>query len=251
MGLNKPTIQQTDDGRQSLQLRLITNRVAALCVTCGCRADRPHDHAPGVALLQSGAAAIRLTRGKHALVDPVDANRVMAAGPWAAMWNGKLWYAISSSAGYLHRFILGVDDAVVVDHENRNTLDCRRENLRRATHSQNTCNHVKKQYACGTSSAYKGVDLHGGRWRAQIAKDGIRRHLGLFDSEEDAARAYDAAARNLHGPFGRFNFPQPGENTAIDIPALAEMKRMPEGRLPAVDGRVKAAVTTLSRWRRP
>jgi hypothetical protein len=250
MGLNKTTVQQAHEGRQSLQLLLITNHVAALCVTCGCRADRPHDHGPDMVLLPSGAAAIRLSRGKDALVDPVDANRVMAAGPWTAMWNGKLWYAISSSAGYLHRFILGVDDAVLVDHENRNTLDCRRENLRRATHSQNTCNHLKKRYPSGTSSAYKGVDLHGGRWRAQIAKDGVRRHLGLFDSERDAALAYDAAARNLHGEFARLNFPQSGENTAIDIPALAELKRMPEGHWPAVDGRITAAVTASSRRRR-
>lgn len=219
-------------------------------MTCGHRTDRPHDHAAEVVLLPSGAAAIRLSRGKHALVDQEDAKRVTAAGPWAAMWNGKLWYAISSSAGYLHRFILRVDDGVLVDHENRNTLDCRRENLRRASHSQNTCNHGKKRYPCGTSSKFKGVDLHGGRWRAQIAKDGIRVHLGLFDSEEAAARAYDDAARDLHGEFRRVNFPVPGENTAIDIRELAEQRRMPEARYPAVDPRVKAAVNASSRWRR-
>ncbi len=232
------------------QLSLITDRVAGVCVTCGRRADGPPDHSPSVVILPSGAAAIRLSRGKHALVDPVDAARVMAAGPWAAMWNGRLWYAISSSGGYLHRFVLGVDDAVLVDHRNLDTLDCRRENLRRATHSQNGCNHAKKRYTEGTSSKFKGVDLHGGRWRAQIAKDGVRTHLGLFDSEEDAAIAYDAAARDLHGEFARLNFPKPGENTAIDIRALAELKRMPEGRWPGVDPRVRAAVTASSQWGR-
>jgi hypothetical protein len=62
-----------------------------------------------------------------------------------------------------------------------------------ASHSQNTCNHAKKRYAGGTSSNFKDVNWHAGRCRAQIAKHGVRHHLGLFDSEQDAALAYDAA----------------------------------------------------------
>ena len=57
-------------------------------------------------------------------------------------------------------------------------------------------------------------DPHGGRWRAQIAKHGLRIHLGRFDSEEDAARAYDAATRALHGEFARLNFPNVTEEAA-------------------------------------
>lgn len=39
---------------------------------------------------------------------------------------------------YLHRFITGCDDSLMhVDHRNRQTLDCRRENLEVVTHEEN------------------------------------------------------------------------------------------------------------------
>jgi transposase InsO family protein len=150
-----------------------------------------------------------LTRGMSTVIDFYDLALVNAAGTWSAMWNGALWYVKNSRIGYLHRFLTGAPAGMLVDHHDLDGLNNRRWNLRVATRSQNGGNTIKRRCEGGTSSRYKGVDLLQGRyWRAQVVKDRQRHHLGLFGSEEEAALAYDAAARELHGEFARLNFPE-------------------------------------------
>lgn len=45
------------------------------------------------------------------------------------------------------------------------------------------------------------------RWKAQISNAGVKIHLGLFDTPEAAAWAYDIAAQKLHGVFAARNYP--------------------------------------------
>jgi hypothetical protein len=107
---------------------------------------------------------------------------------------------------YLARLILGVTDPrVLVDHRDGNPMNCRRDNLRVCSHSQNVFNSGSR----GGTSVYKGVhfDKYHQRWIGRIAAHGVKRRLGMFNSEEEAARAYDAAALELHGEFARLNFP--------------------------------------------
>lgn len=59
------------------------------------------------------------------------------------------------------------------------------------------------------SSKYRGVSWceNAGRWRAQLASKYRRSpHIGLFDSEDDAARAYNQVAKQEFGTFARLNF---------------------------------------------
>lgn len=75
-----------------------------------------------------------------------------------------------------------------------------------------------------TSSRYRGVSWNKRRhkWYAGIGLARVTHHLGVFDVEEDAARAYDAAASRLHGDAAILNFP--------DEVAEASRRRAPTRR---------------------
>ena len=94
------------------------------------------------------------------------------------------------------------------DHKDHNGLNNQRSNLRPATDVQNSANRLPQ---LERSSAFKGVRWRkyrngGGCWRASIMSNGVVYRLGHFAVEEDAARAYDAAARRLSGEFAYTNF---------------------------------------------
>jgi cation diffusion facilitator CzcD-associated flavoprotein CzcO len=154
---------------------------------------------------------IPLSLGMVALVDDKDYEAVMAAGPWSARPCGRTAYAQRAqvlddgrpTTQQLHTFLTGWPYA---DHQNGDGLDNQWANLRPSTHGQNMF--TKRLYKNSTSG-FKGVTRkkETGRWQAQIQANKQHRYLGYYDTAEDAARAYDAAARELFGDFARLNFP--------------------------------------------
>jgi hypothetical protein len=96
---------------------------------------------------------------------------------------------------------------MVIVHLNGDRFDFCRANLRIVTRSEAMQRQKKR---AGTTSKYKGVQRHkkSGRWRALLWRGELRRslHLGYFESEMEAAKAYDEAARTFYGEDAWVNF---------------------------------------------
>ena len=150
---------------------------------------------------------IALTKGYFAIVDAAD-YEWLSRYKWTALTTGGKVYAIRNDHGktvLMHREIVKPADGLVVDHISGNGLDNRRDNVRPCNQEQNRFNSKPR----AKKSPYKGVRYveETGRWIAEITHRGRKYHLGTFDDERDAARAYDRKARDLFGPYARLNFP--------------------------------------------
>jgi len=106
---------------------------------------------------------------------------------------------------YLHRQLMGVTARlVIVDHRNGNTLDCQRSNLRVCSKSENCMN---QRVRSNNTSGFKGVNKSAaGRWVSKIMLNYRSITVGTFDTPEEAARAYDEAAKIHHKAFANLNF---------------------------------------------
>jgi len=137
---------------------------------------------------------IHLTRGKIAIVDNADLERVnQFKWQYGAGRNRKYVFRTAQrnyvrQTIYLHRFILDITDSTVqVDHLNGNTLDNRRVNLRAGTASANQLNQ-----RCHRNGALPGARLRGfnrdgkPRWISQIVINKKVKYLGTFDTQHEA-----------------------------------------------------------------
>ena len=166
-----------------------------------------------------GIGYVPLTQGKVAIVDAEDVP-LLADRNWFAVKDDNTFYAatnIKDSNGIfrftsMHRFLLST--SLNVDHEDLNGLNNRRNNLRPAGYGDNA--HNCKNHGHNTSG-FKGVSFHSAtsKWQARLHYNRQYKHLGVHDTLEDAARAYDKAAREHFGEFARLNFPREGERGAL------------------------------------
>jgi len=152
---------------------------------------------------------IKLTGGKYAIVDVEDYEKLSQYDWQLYESKSKNLYAFRYESGKfikMHRVIMNAPAGVFVDHKYGDGLDNRKVNLRIVTRAQNQYN--RRKTSKKTSSKYKGVyfkkDMN--KYCATIGLKGKKTHLGYFDNEIDAAKAYDEAAKKLFGEFAKLNF---------------------------------------------
>lgn len=150
----------------------------------------------------SEAKLIPLTRGLQATVDAGDFD-------WLSQWR---WFALRGRSGFyaarwesstgkrrmisMHREILCAPANKEVDHRNHDTLLNLRTNLRLASDAESARN---RRLQCNSTKGLKGVSFYlaRGKFRAQIEFSGRTKHLGYFNTAQEAAACYDiwASAR--------------------------------------------------------
>jgi len=157
---------------------------------------------------------IPLTQGQVALVDD-EMFDFLNQWKWCADYNKEIGGYYVSRAAYvlskgkkikqtkrMHRLIMEhvlgrkLKRKEQVDHINHETLDHQLKNLRVVSNRQNNQNKKHKG-----SSKYPGVcwDKHSKGWKVTIDINNKHKHLGLFDDELEAAKAYERAVRELTG----------------------------------------------------
>ena len=106
----------------------------------------------------------------------------------------------------MHREIMKPIKGYCVDHKDGDGLNNKRDNLRIVTIAENNYNKSKSRRTL--SSQYKGVsiDKRTNKWRVIIYYKYRKIHLGMFDDEIEAAKAYDEAAKELYGKYAKLNF---------------------------------------------
>ena len=127
-------------------------------------------------------------------------------------WSVSKLYAtaqVDKNTTLMHHYVIKSEPYQLIDHINWNKLDNRKENLRIATYSQNNHNQRKTE---NCSSKYYGVSLEYDdrrtdplRWKAQITRDKKIYNLGRFETEVEAAHAYNLKAKELYGTYARLN----------------------------------------------
>lgn len=152
---------------------------------------------------------IPLTKGYMAVVDDDDyecvsahkwcvsgdARKTLYAMSWIKFVDGKAQFT------YLHRFIMGAQKGDIVDHMNKNGLDCQKHNMRFCTYRENNINRTTRPNVSG----FRGVEAtkwNSGGFRVRVDQ----KHIATVSDAIVGAHIYDCIARIRHGRFARTNF---------------------------------------------
>lgn len=155
-------------------------------------------------------ALIELPKGNLATIDIIDLD--LAELNWYSQKDYVVRKGKDRKYIHMHRIVLerkigrALEPHEEVDHINGDRLDNTRANLRVSNRSQNCANVTKNNRR---SSIFKGVSFSKlyNKYRARITCMGQTIHIGYFENELDAAKAYDKKALFYFGEYANLNFP--------------------------------------------
>ena len=158
---------------------------------------------PKKIILRKTYALISLSQGKFAMIDHKDLKLVKAH-----IWFYAIDHARAIIKGKnirLHNFLMRRTKKSGVHFKNGDSLDFRRKNLELV--SIKFIHQKKGKIKIPTSSRFKGVCWHSRNWiwEAYIRVNKIRKYLGTFENEGDAAIAYNEAALKYFGKHAFLN----------------------------------------------
>ena len=212
-------------------------RYICRCTSCGSvsiktidqirknKTGRCTDCPPNYHFVVSGDVAEgTLPNGIHFLIDADDVDRVSQF-----YWGISKGYIERKNAGLkhikLHQFLMGftADDDYVIDHINRNPMDCRKENLRIVTWQQNAMN---KSLQKNNKTGYTGVffDNSKQKYVSKIGLNNKRIKLWSSDDPEPCAQAYNVASEFLFGDFAGHHNPVPEPDLRLRNKILTKLR---------------------------
>lgn len=195
---------------------------------------------------------ISLTQGHFAIVDEAD-YADLAKHRWYAVRYKKNSVPVTYAARkvrvgekrtilFMHQAIMNPPDGMLVDHRDSDGLNCQRSNMRIVSHSQNGMN--RRRDARNTSGA-SGVTLHKGtgKWKASIGINGENKHLGYFNSFEEAVSVRHAAEKEHYREYANTAASTPSESRIATNAIIAnELQNQPR----QLDRRSVSGVTGVS-----
>ncbi len=144
-----------------------------------------------------------------ALIDDSDFQCIHNFGNWSLNKNGYVvtWIGKKKRNIQMQTIIMKPPLGLIIDHRNHITFDNQRLNLRICTNQQNLFNQKSNKH--GLFSKYKGVVSGvGKKFRAQIGIENKLVYLGEFETEFEAALAYDDAALKYYKEYAYLNYPE-------------------------------------------
>lgn len=169
------------------------------------------DFLAGYAAARDGMSqVVTIMLGEHPCTFSLCDLDIINQYKWVYLSKGRTAYAQTHisingkrDAVQMHQLIMDSHrKGLLIDHIDHNGLNNTRENLRIVTYAQNCKNRLPNH-----NRRYKGAQKSGKYWQGRINVDGRQLCLGRYNTEEEAARAYDRAAIEHYGEYAYLNFP--------------------------------------------